>query len=222
MILKISEPAEELKIGLLGFRSKYLTAPLKELGFNNFIVVQLEDIDESFDLIVETGVYDIIPKEILDKPKYGVVGFHESPLPEGKGHAPIQWAILNKKNNFTITLYKLNAGVDAGEIIYQYNMPINRIDTYHVMEEKRKDGIQNCFFEFLNELLTGVIVLRKQTGKGSYHKKRSPRDSILDDSKSLKELWDNIRICDNNNYPAYFFVDDAKIILRYEVVDDSK
>ena len=222
MIVRIDEIAEELKIGLLGFRSDYLKIPLGELGFKNFTNVKIENIDESYDLVVETGVYDIISEGVLNKPKYGIIGFHESPLPEGKGHAPIQWAILNKKNNFTITLYKLDSRVDNGKIIYQYNVPMDNMDTYEIMEEKRKIGIQNCFFEFLKELKSGVMVMREQTGKGSYHKKRIPEDSLLDDLKSLKDLWDDIRMCDNENYPAYFIVDNKKIILRYEVLNDSK
>ena len=222
MIIKIYKEAKKLKIGLLGFRSDYLKKPLIDLDFMNFYSVGIGDIDESYDLVIETGVYDIIPNKVLNKPKYGIIGFHESPLPEGKGHAPIQWAILNKRSNFVITLYKLDDGVDTGKIIYQYNMPIDKIDTYETMEEKRKIGIQNCFFEFLKELNMGVIVEREQTGKSSYHKKRNPNDSLLDDSKSLKDLWDDIRICDHDNYPAYFFVDGKKVILRYEVTDDNK
>tara|TARA_A100001515_G_C4551404_1_gene203540 strand:+ start:291 stop:959 length:669 start_codon:yes stop_codon:yes gene_type:complete len=222
MITKIDKNIKQLKIGLLGFRSHYLKEPLQRIGFLNFNTVEIEDINESYDLVVETGVYNIISSEVLNKPKYGTIGFHESPLPEGKGHAPIQWAILNKKNNFTITLYKLDDGVDTGNIIYQYNMPISKTDTYETMEDKRKVGIKNCFTHFLEELSEGVLVEREQTGKGSYHKKRNPDDSLLDDSKPLKDLWDNIRICDNDNYPAYFFVDGKKVILRYEVINDNK
>tara|TARA_R110002074_G_scaffold189543_2_gene355384 strand:+ start:6460 stop:7128 length:669 start_codon:yes stop_codon:yes gene_type:complete len=222
MITNINKNPKKLKIGLLGFRSNYLINPLHMMGFINFKSIEIDDIDESYDLVVETGVYNIISNEVLNKPKYGTIGFHESPLPEGRGHAPIQWAILNKKNNFTITLYKLDNGVDTGNIIYQYNIPIDNIDTYEKMEEKRKIGIENCFTEFLKELSLGVIVEREQTGKSSYHKKRNPEDSLLDDSKSLIDLWDNIRVCDNKNYPAHFFVDGRKVILRYEVVDDNK
>ena len=224
MINKIDEFSHvcDLRIGLLGFRSNCLKESLENMGLFNFNNVEIEDIDESYDLVVETGVYNIIPNKVLNKPKYGTIGFHESPLPEGRGHAPIQWAILNKRDNFTITLYKLDKGVDTGKIIYQYNMPISKTDTYETMESKRINGIQNCFTEFLKELSSGVIVEREQTGKSSYHKKRNPSDSLLDDSKSLKDLWDNIRICDNENYPAHFYVDGKKVILRYEVMDDNK
>ena len=64
---------------------------------------------------------------------------------------------------------------------------------------------------------SGFIVLREQSGKPSYHKKRTKENSELNPDIPLKDLWDEIRICDNENYPAFFVIGDTKIILRYEV-----
>lgn len=221
MIQRIIEDIEHLKIGLLGFRRSCFIPALKEYGLNYTFLQQYQDIDETFDFVVESGVYDIIPEKYLSKPKYGVIGIHESPMPEGRGHAPLQWAVLNNRPNLTVSLYRLNSKVDAGEIIYQQQVEISRLDTYEELEEKRQAGITKCFRNFLAELSQGVLVLREQTGASSYHKKRKPVDSCLDSTKSLDSLWDNIRICDNVNYPAHFYVEGKKIILRYEVSDDN-
>ena len=216
MIIKLDKDFKDLKIGLLGFRSECFIPPLKKHEFDIHLV-SLEEIDNSYDFIVESGVYNIIPEKYLNLPRYGFIGIHESPLPEGKGHAPLQWAVLNNRSNLTISLYKLDPKVDNGHIIYQYNMPISKTDVYADLESKRQQGITLCFDEFLNELKEGVLVLRKQTGIGSYHHKRTPLNSELDINKPLKELWDNIRICDNENYPAYFYINDKKIILNYSI-----
>tara|TARA_Y100000385_G_scaffold280492_1_gene331804 strand:- start:7333 stop:8001 length:669 start_codon:yes stop_codon:yes gene_type:complete len=221
MIQRIIEDIEHLKIGLLGFRHECFIPALKEYGLNYTFLKQYQDIDETFDLVVESGVYDIIPEKYLSKPKYGVIGIHESPMPEGRGHAPLQWAVLNKRPNLTISLYRLNSKVDSGEIIYQQQVEISKLDTYRELEEKRQTGIVECFRNFLAEFSQGVLVLREQTGASSYHKKRQPINSHLDSTKSLDSLWDSIRICDNINYPAYFYVEGKKIILRYEVSDDN-
>ena len=61
------------------------------------------------------------------------------------------------------------------------------------------------------------MVLRNQTGNGSNHKKRIPSNSELDINKPLEELWDHIRVCDNDNYPAFFYIHNKKVTLKYEI-----
>jgi len=55
----------------------------------------------------------------------------------------------------------------------------------------------------MSELSNGYLVLRDQRGFGSYHSKWNPSHFELDKNKILIELWDNIRICDNENYPTF-------------------
>ena len=100
---------------------------------------------------------------------------------------------------------------------FYFNSGISQVNKQKELEEKRQSGIQECFSKFLEELDKGVLVLREQHGASSYHKKRTPADSCLDSTQSLDSLWDNIRICDNQYYPAHFYVDGKKIILKYEV-----
>ena len=75
-----------------------------------------------------------------------------------------------------------------------------------------------CFEGAINELSSGVLVLREQSGMSSYHKRRNLEDSKLNADEPLKDLWDNIRMCDNEKFPAFFYIGNTKIILRYEVI----
>ena len=218
MIVKINHTP---KIGLLGFRQNLLAEVLNVFKYEYVSLESYTDIDETFDIVLMSGVHYIIPEEFISKTKYGIFGFHESPLPEGRGSAPIYWAVKNNRPNFTVSMFRANKYIDKGEIVTSINVPISKTDTYYSINEKRNDGIQQAMYVFLTELSEGVIVLRGQTGTGSYQKKRTPEDSWLDDSLSLRELWDDIRVCDNTNFPAYFTVDGTKVILRYEVVNDT-
>jgi methionyl-tRNA formyltransferase len=150
-----------------------------------------------------------------------MVFFHETPLPEGKGNSPIQWTVFNKRPNLTVTAFKATEGMDAGAILYQYNIPISSLDTLEILDNKRNIGIKKCFEGILEELKQGFIVLRTQTGQDSISAKRTPDDSELDPDEILLSLWDQIRVCDNNNFPAFFKLEGKKIILRYEVEDLS-
>ena len=72
-------------------------------------------------------------------------------------------------------MFKIDKGVDTGLICYQHNMPIDEMDTYEILENKRQKGIQTCFWNFIDELADGVVVLRKQSGRGNYQVKRNPK-----------------------------------------------
>ena len=221
MVIEIEKNWERLKIGIIGTRSKCFANVLKKNGFNYIMLNDLKQIDSTFDFIFESGVYKIIPEKILNIPKYGFVGTHETPLPEGKGHAPIQWTVLNNRSNLVVSLYKLNAGVDSGELINQHNIHFEKTDTLHTMNKKREIAIEKCFDVFIKEVKQGYMVLRKQSGKGSYHKKRKPSHNQLDLNKKLIDLWDEIRICDNDKYPAWFSINDKKVIIKYFVEENN-
>ena len=222
MIIKLDKDVKDLNIALLGFRHQLLIDVLEKNNFTNYkILSTCEEIDETSDIVFLSGVHYIVPEEYLSKPKYGVYCFHESPLPEGRGSAPIHWAVSNNRPNLTVSLFQANAKIDKGYIVTQVNVPIELTDVYEDLERKRLEGIQLAFEVFLEELSEGCIVLRRQTGSSSYNKKRSITNSELDVNKTLAELWNHIRVCDNDKFPAYFKVGGKKITINYKVEDDS-
>jgi len=219
VIIKLKNDIKKLKIGLFGARSKILAEVLVNKNIKFVQIEQVSDLNTSFDIVFASGVYSLIKEKYLSYPTYGIIGFHETPLPEGRGNAPIQWTIENKRINLTTTAFKFVNEMDAGAYIYQYNIPISISDTLVELEEKREEGIQKCFSAIIDEMEKGYLVMREQTGSVSINAKRIPSDSELDINKTLIELWDKIRICDNEKFPAFFRINKKKIILKYEVED---
>ena len=218
MIVKLTKELKDCKIGLLGFRQDILKPVLDELNINYVSIDDMNTIDDTYDFVFMTGVYKLIPINILNAPTYGIFGFHETPLPEGRGHAPINWTIENNRPNITISLFKAGSGVDDGLIVYQHNVPIYRDDDRSILEFKRQYGVTECFRVFIFELLEGVIILREQSGLPSYSKKRKATNSELDVNKTLIELWDHLRLCHNDYYPAFFMLNEnTKVILKYTI-----
>ena len=209
---------ENLKIGLFGTRAKYIETAIKEFKFQYQILDDISKIDNTFNLALGSGVYDILKKEILNIPKYGIYGIHESLLPEGKGHAPLHWTILSGKKILTFTLFKMAEKIDTGSLVCHYNKVIDPLDTIYELERKRIEGIKKCSHIFFEELSQGIVVLREQTGMSTYNPKRTKESSMLDANKPLIELWDQIRVCHNEEYPAYFEHNGKKIYLRHDVV----
>ena len=217
MIIKLHKDFTKLKIGLLGSRKFILAEALTNKNIGYVEIENISDLDTSYDVVFASGVYSLIKEEYLNYPTYGIIGFHETPLPEGRGNAPIQWTIENKRPNLTITAIKFVKEMDAGDYVYQYNISINDSDTLVELEKIRQEGIQKCFSAIIDEMEKGYLVVREQTGGPSISPKRTPHDSELDVNKTLIDLWDKIRICDNDKFPAFFWVNKKKIILKYEV-----
>lgn len=69
------------------------------------------------DIFVVAAFGQILPKEILDMPRFGCINVHASLLPEYRGAAPIQWAICDGKKVTGVTIQQMNEGVDTGDII---------------------------------------------------------------------------------------------------------
>jgi methionyl-tRNA formyltransferase len=221
MIQIIDKPLKELKIGIIGFRRSFIKTALNKFNLS-YTYINNKNIEENeYDIIFGSGVYNILSEEFIKKPKYGCFFIHESPLPEGRGHAPIQWALENKRKNLTLSLFKVLPGIDDGNIVYQHNKEINKFDTVESIEQKRLEGITECFELFLEELSKGVIVLRKQTGKSSYNPKRNPSNSEIKSIPNVDLFWDELRMCDNEKYPAFFKIGNKKITLKYSI-DDYK
>lgn len=99
----------------------------EKLRGNKEIVDILKNINPDVICVVAYG--KIIPKEILEIPKYGCINVHPSLLPKYRGSAPIQWAILNGDKETGVTTMYLDEGMDSGDIILQTKTPIDKDET---------------------------------------------------------------------------------------------
>jgi methionyl-tRNA formyltransferase len=88
------------------------------------------------DLIVVAAYGKILPKTILSLPLYGCINVHASLLPQYRGAAPIQWAILRGEKVTGITIMQMNERMDAGEILLQKTIPIAWDDTGKTLHDK--------------------------------------------------------------------------------------
>ena len=75
------------------------------------------------DVFVVVAYGKILPKEVLEIPKYGCINIHASLLPAYRGAAPIQWAILDGCTTTGITTMQMDEGLDTGDILKQYEIP---------------------------------------------------------------------------------------------------
>ena len=122
-------------------------SPVKELAVEKGIpVLQPERAkDEAFieelcalkpDIIVVAAYGKILPKAILDMPRFGCINVHTSLLPDYKGAAPIQWAILNGEQETGVTIMYMDEGCDTGDIISAERIAIGADETGGGLHDK--------------------------------------------------------------------------------------
>lgn len=88
------------------------------------------------DLIVVAAYGRILPKAVLDAPKYGCINVHASILPKYRGAAPIQRSVIDGEKKTGVTIMQMNEGLDTGDILLIEEMEIAREDTAGTMFEK--------------------------------------------------------------------------------------
>ena len=153
----------------------------------------------------------ILPKKFLSNHEYVLIP-HPSKLPKDKGFAPIQNQILKKKKKIFISLIKAVEKVDEGPICIQNHFNIDKTDLSLDIRRKQGEAYIKIIEDFLN--IYPNVNFKTQTGKGNFNKKRTPNDSEININKSIKAQFDKIRICDNELYPAFFFLNKKKFIIK--------
>ena len=85
-----------MKIGCLGGRKELLQDAIHSAGFDSQLIYDQEEVRNNYDVVLASGVYNRIPKSLLEAPKFGIIGFHESDLPFGYGCAPLPWTLIGE------------------------------------------------------------------------------------------------------------------------------
>ena len=122
----------------------------------------------------------LIPKNIIDKFNLGILNIHPSLLPDYKGAAPLEWALLNGENKTGVTLIKINEKFDKGEIIDQFetNLDYSRSkgEIYKDLFTKGAELLQNN----LDAYITGNATLKPQKKSGKLAPMLTKQDGFID------------------------------------------
>lgn len=146
------------------------------------------------DLIVVTAYGKILPESLLDYPKYGCVNVHGSLLPEYRGAAPMQRAILEGKKETGITTMLMDAGLDTGKMLLQARVPIEENDNFETIHDKMGEAGAPLLVETIEKIVAGTITPVEQDGaKATYAAKIEKEDCKIDFSKSARGVHDQIR-----------------------------
>ena len=206
------------KIAILTSKSSWFVPYAKKLvkviskkGFVCRLFYRYEDIGEGYEIVFILSYFSIIKKDLLARHRHNIV-VHESDLPKGKGWAPLFWQILEGKNSIPVVLFEATDKIDAGRIYVKDTILLKGNELYDEIREKQAEKTLELCLLFIKKHVN--IKSKPQRGAPTYYKKRTPKDSELDLSGSLKDNFNLLRICNNNEFPAFFRYKNRKYIVR--------
>ncbi len=206
-------------------RGKEMTySPVKELAVKHELPVYqpIKAKDPEFleqlkqlkpDVIVVAAFGQILPKVLLEIPKFGCINVHASLLPKYRGAAPIQYSVIDGEKETGITIMYMDVGIDTGDIILQDTVPIAPEETGGSLFNKMAVQGAASIIKALRQIEAGEVTRTPQDNeKATYVKMISKEMGKLDFTKSAKQLERLIRGL--NPWPsAYTFLEGKSLKL---------
>ena len=159
---------------------------------NEAFIDELRRLDP--DLIVVIAYGQILPPSILELPRHGCLNVHTSLLPKYRGAAPIQWAILEDEKETGVTIMKMDAGLDTGDIVAIEKTPIAPEDNAATLHDRLGQMGAELLERTIPDYAAGKIVPHKQPAEGaSYARKIRKEDGRVDWNLSSRKIWNMVR-----------------------------
>lgn len=201
-------------------RGEVKLSPIKQYAVdNNIPIYQPVSIKNEYksilelkpDIIITCAYGQIIPKEILDYPKYGCINVHASLLPKLRGGAPIHKAIIDGYKETGITIMKMSLKMDAGDIISQSKIEILDTDTVGVLHDKLSVLARDLLISTLPDIINNNInPIKQDESEVTYAWNIKREDEKIDFNKTTREIYNQIRGL--NPYPGAYSILKGKII----------
>src|SRR3989344_661587 len=170
-------------------------------------------------LVVLASYGKILPENVLEIPTFGCLNVHPSLLPKYRGATPLQSAILAGEKATGVTVMKMNAGVDTGEIVAQTSTEIVPDETFLTLRDRLSAVGSQCLVKNIPTYLAGQAKLQRQGIDATQTVKFSKDMGEIDWEKSYSEIDRQIRAL--NPWPGTFtFVGEQRLkILTAEIKD---
>ncbi|MCP5105691.1 MAG: hypothetical protein GY950_20050, partial [bacterium] len=136
--------------------------------------------NQNADLFVLGGYGKILKKNIIAVPKIMTVNLHGGKLPANRGSSPLNWVLINGESSFTLSIIKVDGGVDTGPVLHETTHPIGPNDTIVDLHKIANDVFPQMLLHVLQQLKTGNYTLREQARhEGAYYPLRFPGDGFI-------------------------------------------
>src|SRR5450830_1283871 len=166
------------------------------------------------DFIFSFYYRNLLSEALLATAKKGAFNLHGSLLPQYRGRAPANWVLVNGETETGVTLHRMVKRVDAGGILAQNRVAIERADTALTLHTKLRDSAAALLGEALPQLAAGKLSETAQDeSKATYFGRRTPADGKLVWKKPAEELFNLVRAVTQPYPGAFCAVGEHKLIV---------
>jgi methionyl-tRNA formyltransferase len=155
-----------------GRGQKVRRSPVKEFALTKGITVlqpanlkdttflhELETLQANLQIVV---AFRMLPKVVWSMPEYGTFNLHASLLPQYRGAAPINWAIINSEEKTGVTTFFIDEKIDTGAIILSEEIEINKTETAGSLHDKLMVLGSELVIKTVEKITKGTVVTTKQ------------------------------------------------------------
>ena len=173
------------------------------------------------DVMVVVAFGQILPKAILDIPKYGCINVHASLLPKYRGAAPIQWAVIRGEKVSGVTTMQMDVGLDTGDMLLKKEVLLDEEETGGSLHDKLSTLGGNLLIETLEKIEAGDIHPEKQDDSqaGEYARMLDKNLGRIDFSMPAVEIERLIRGL--NPWPSAFTSYNGKTMKLWKAKADN-
>lgn len=159
--------------------------------------------------------FRMLPEIVWNMPPMGTINVHGSLLPQYRGAAPINWAVINGESETGVTTFRLQHAIDTGNILLQKSFPIAATDNAGVVHDTMKEAGAGLLLETLRQMMNGTLKEQPQDELTAHEKpKHAPKifteTCAIDFTKTTAEVYNLIRGL--SPYPtAFTFLNEKKL-----------
>ncbi len=164
---------------------------------NPEFIEELKSLKADLQIVV---AFRMLPEVVWNMPPLGTVNVHGSLLPQYRGAAPINWAVINGEKETGVTTFKLKHEIDTGDILLQESFPIGEDDTAGEVHDHMKEVGAKLLVKTVEGLMNGTLVEKTQSSVVSSESailKHAPKifteTCKIDFSKTVNEVHNLIR-----------------------------
>ncbi|MCH8152646.1 MAG: methionyl-tRNA formyltransferase [Planctomycetes bacterium] len=167
------------------------------------------------DLFVLAGYGRILKQRIIDIPARMCINLHGGKLPKYRGSSPLNWALINGETSCTLSIVKVDAGIDTGDVLLERTFDIAVDDTIRDLHRIADEHFPAMLLEVVGEIHAGTLNSMPQShSRSCYYSLRFPDDGlILWDIYTAEQIHNRVRAL-TEPYPcAFTFADGRRIKL---------
>ena len=198
------------------------------LNCDYYFSAKIEEIEprinfDKVDVVISMNFVNLIPKEFLDKVKFGILNAHAGDLPKYKGNAVTNWAIINDEDKIVLTIHEMLPELDSGPIYEQEDFLLEKSKDISHVYEWLGQTIPNLFNKAINEINEGNKPIPQRKTKPLRVFPRKPEDSRIIWSEGARKIHNLIRASSHPFEGAYCYLNNDKSrlvrIFRCEEID---